>query len=211
MSAQLHTICPSTTSVAGELPLVLATETVDTIGAVLRVKDDVESALLSQAADPKSGVVIGGFESHLVADELAAAEACDASLDRRSAPLYARDGDFYTLSERDADVEDLYARDAASDELDIELAKRAYEELSARPFAALARREDLVSLVTKGNSALTEAQVLRDPQRKRKKVAEAKLASEKALKLAKRATMVNQLKKDIADCDRLLATMRGHA
>ena len=60
--------------VAGELPLVLSVHSADTIAAVLRVKHEVESALSASAA-PKTlrMVVIGGAESYLVANELAAA------------------------------------------------------------------------------------------------------------------------------------------
>lgn len=56
--------------VKGEMALVLSVHSADTIAAILRVKEEAEDA----AKDAKLRVVIlGGAESHLVADDLAAA------------------------------------------------------------------------------------------------------------------------------------------
>lgn len=65
--------------VRGEIPLVLSVHSADTIAAVLRLKEDVEDAARDAAFDaghppPKLRVVIlGGAESHLVAEPLATA------------------------------------------------------------------------------------------------------------------------------------------
>ncbi|KAH8901976.1 hypothetical protein BR93DRAFT_948307 [Coniochaeta sp. PMI_546] len=63
--------------VTGQLPLALTVHSADTISAILGVKKTVQSALASASASRHSPtlrfVVIGGAESHLVADELAAA------------------------------------------------------------------------------------------------------------------------------------------
>lgn len=72
--------------VAGEMPLVVTAHSADTIAAVLKVKAAVEKeislslSLRSSSSTPASGgkirlVVLGGAESHLVADALAAAGA----------------------------------------------------------------------------------------------------------------------------------------
>ena len=64
--------------VTGDLPLVLSIHSADTIAAVLRVKGEVESALAASkaAAPPKKLriVIMGGSESYLVANGLAAAD-----------------------------------------------------------------------------------------------------------------------------------------
>ncbi|MCJ1297026.1 hypothetical protein MMC34_008595, partial [Xylographa carneopallida] len=60
--------------VLGDLPLVLSIHSSDTIAAVLRVKKEVEAALGALAIHRKLRVVIiGGAESYLVANEIAAA------------------------------------------------------------------------------------------------------------------------------------------
>ncbi|MCJ1390421.1 hypothetical protein MMC18_003280 [Xylographa bjoerkii] len=60
--------------VAGELPLVLSIHSADTMAAVLRVKQEVESALSALSAGRKLRVVfVGGAESYLIANEIAAA------------------------------------------------------------------------------------------------------------------------------------------
>ncbi|RYO96277.1 hypothetical protein DL766_002878 [Monosporascus sp. MC13-8B] len=69
--------------VAGELPLVITVHSADTIAALLKMKRTVDSAIASargSSDDSGSGgsegislTIIGGAESHLVADELAAA------------------------------------------------------------------------------------------------------------------------------------------
>ncbi|MCJ1399005.1 hypothetical protein MMC11_002207 [Xylographa trunciseda] len=60
--------------VAGDLPLVLTIHSADTIAAVLRVKQELESALSASTTQKKLRmVIIGGAESYLVADEIAAA------------------------------------------------------------------------------------------------------------------------------------------
>lgn len=65
--------------VEGEAALVLSVHSADTIAAVLRLKQDVEDAVRDRALDagqaaPKLRVVIlGGAESHLVAEQLASA------------------------------------------------------------------------------------------------------------------------------------------
>ncbi|KAK7754335.1 hypothetical protein SLS62_003628 [Diatrype stigma] len=71
--------------VAGDLPLVVTVHSADTIAALLRVKRTVDAAILAKDHrgednnNNKKGViklvVLGGAESHLVADELAAAGA----------------------------------------------------------------------------------------------------------------------------------------
>lgn len=61
--------------VQGELPLVVTVHSADAIAALLRVKGTVDAAI-SSLASSKAGlrlVILGGAESHLVADELAAA------------------------------------------------------------------------------------------------------------------------------------------
>ncbi|MCJ1438400.1 hypothetical protein MMC27_007788 [Xylographa pallens] len=61
--------------VAGELPLVLSIHSSDTIAAVIRVKQEVESTLGALTAQRKLRmVIIGGAESYLIADEIAAAD-----------------------------------------------------------------------------------------------------------------------------------------
>ncbi|MCJ1323232.1 hypothetical protein MMC15_008586 [Xylographa vitiligo] len=60
--------------VVGDLPLVLSIHSSDTIAAVLRVKQEVESALGTLTAEKKLRmVIIGGAESYLIAEEIAAA------------------------------------------------------------------------------------------------------------------------------------------
>lgn len=56
--------------VTGALPLAVTVHSADTISAVLRVKEAVQA----EAPVPLRLVVVGGAESHLVADELAAAD-----------------------------------------------------------------------------------------------------------------------------------------
>ncbi|MCJ1386948.1 hypothetical protein MMC17_010077 [Xylographa soralifera] len=60
--------------VVGDLPLVLSIHSSDTIAAVLRVKQEVESSLSASTAQKKVRILItGGAESYLIADEIAAA------------------------------------------------------------------------------------------------------------------------------------------
>lgn len=64
--------------VAGEMPLAITVHNADAIAAILKVKAVVEntiatSALSSASAAKVKMVIIGGAESHIVADELAAA------------------------------------------------------------------------------------------------------------------------------------------
>ncbi|KAI1773117.1 amidohydrolase [Hypoxylon cercidicola] len=65
--------------VSGSLPLAITTQSADVIAAVLKVKSFVDSAIaLSSSRDSSSSgitlVIIGGAESFLLADELAAAK-----------------------------------------------------------------------------------------------------------------------------------------
>ncbi|POR34274.1 Uncharacterized protein TPAR_05526 [Tolypocladium paradoxum] len=60
--------------VAGDKVLALTINSADGMATALRIKAEVESALKTSTASPKLRVaIIGGAESHLVADELAAA------------------------------------------------------------------------------------------------------------------------------------------
>ncbi|PNY27013.1 Uncharacterized protein TCAP_03059 [Tolypocladium capitatum] len=60
--------------VSGDKVLALTVNSADGIATALRIKAEVEGVLRSAAASPKLKVaIIGGAESHLVADELAAA------------------------------------------------------------------------------------------------------------------------------------------
>jgi imidazolonepropionase-like amidohydrolase len=65
--------------IKAEMPLALTTHSADTIAAILRLKEDVESVMSSRAQKHKSKIeklriiIVGGAESHLVAKELAAA------------------------------------------------------------------------------------------------------------------------------------------
>ncbi|ERT01695.1 hypothetical protein HMPREF1624_02948 [Sporothrix schenckii ATCC 58251] len=59
--------------VAGTLPLVVTVHSADAIAAVLRVKKDVEAAASTASTAPIRLTVLGGAESHLLADALAAA------------------------------------------------------------------------------------------------------------------------------------------
>lgn len=56
--------------VKGEIALVLSVHSADTIAAILRVKEEVEDAAKAKLRV----VILGGAESHLVADDLAAAD-----------------------------------------------------------------------------------------------------------------------------------------
>ncbi|KAF2967552.1 hypothetical protein GQX73_g6067 [Xylaria multiplex] len=60
--------------IEGSLPLVITAQNADTIAAVLKVKSTVDSAIASAGGDSTIRlVIIGGAESFIVADELAAA------------------------------------------------------------------------------------------------------------------------------------------
>ncbi|KAI1459680.1 amidohydrolase [Annulohypoxylon moriforme] len=63
--------------VVGELPLVISVHSADAIAAILKVKEVVDKAITSSRGIGSSGirlVLIGGAESFLLADELAAAD-----------------------------------------------------------------------------------------------------------------------------------------
>ncbi|OIW22999.1 hypothetical protein CONLIGDRAFT_146023 [Coniochaeta ligniaria NRRL 30616] len=63
--------------VTGQIPLAVTVHSADTISALLRVKSTVESALASSSSSPDPPslrlIIIGGAESHLVAEALASA------------------------------------------------------------------------------------------------------------------------------------------
>ncbi|QIW95504.1 hypothetical protein AMS68_001022 [Peltaster fructicola] len=64
--------------VRGELPLVITVHKADTIAALIKLKEGIDHAIRqasgSSSADKLRLVVLGGAESHLLADELAAAD-----------------------------------------------------------------------------------------------------------------------------------------
>lgn len=75
--------------VAGEVPLVLTMHSADTIAAVIRMKKEIEEAIvaasLGKAVDDKEKpsirlIILGGAEAHLLAPELAAAKVAGVVL-----------------------------------------------------------------------------------------------------------------------------------
>lgn len=60
--------------VEGSMPLVITAHSADVIAAVLRVKKTVDDAVAIRPAAGIRVVILGGAESHIVADELAAAD-----------------------------------------------------------------------------------------------------------------------------------------
>jgi imidazolonepropionase-like amidohydrolase len=66
--------------VMGELPIVLSVHSADTIAAIIRLKEDIKAARSTSLSDASTRsskelrlVILGAAESHLVADQLAAA------------------------------------------------------------------------------------------------------------------------------------------